>query len=329
MAIVYVTSIQKFSGKSALCVGLGKRLLKDGYSFCYMKPVSTMARLENGEVVDDDALFLKRLFNLPQSINEMVPITLTPQTVEAILRGKVEVDFEARLKEAFSRCGKDKDVLLLEGGGTLREGYIVNLSTPYVAKLLGAKELVVIKYDSDLSTVDDALTAKHRLGDSMLGVVLNRVPKPRMQFVEEVVRPYLERHGVRVFAVLPHERLLASISVGELAKVLDGEILCCPERSDELVEHIMVGAMTVDAALSYFRRRPNKAVITGGDRPDIQLAALETSTRCVILTGNLRPSPIILGRAEEVGVPMMLVRHDTFTTVEIIEQFFGKSRFYQ
>ncbi|RLC79465.1 MAG: hypothetical protein DRI61_07840, partial [Chloroflexi bacterium] len=204
-----------------------------------------------------------------------------------------------------------------------------NLSTPYVAKLLGAKELVVIKYDSDLSTVDDALTAKHRLGDSMLGVVLNRVPKPRMQFVEEVVRPYLERHGVRVFAVLPHERLLASISVGELAKVLDGEILCCPERSDELVEHIMVGAMTVDAALSYFRRRPNKAVITGGDRPDIQLAALETSTRCVILTGNLRPSPIILGRAEEVGVPMMLVRHDTFTTVEIIEQFFGKSRFYQ
>jgi len=70
-------------------------------------------------------------------------------------------------------------------------------------------------------------------------------------------------------------------------------------------------------------------VITGGDRPDIQLAALETSTKCLILTGNLRPSPIILGRAEEVGVPMILVKQDTLTTVEIIEQFFGKTRFHQ
>ena len=80
--------------------------------------------------------------------------------------------------------------------------------------------------------------------------------------------------------------------------------------------------------MTYFRRKPNKAVITGGDRPDIQLAALETSTKCLILTGNLQPSPIILGRAEEVGVPMILVRQDTLTTVEIIERFFGKTRFH-
>jgi len=59
------------------------------------------------------------------------------------------------------------------------------------------------------------------------------------------------------------------------------------------------------------------------------LAALETSTRCLILTGNLHPSPIILSRAEELGVPMILVPHDTLTTVEIIERFFGKTRFHQ
>jgi hypothetical protein len=48
----------------------------------------------------------------------------------------------------------------------------------------------------------------------------------------------------------------------------------------------------------------------------------------VILTGNLHPSPIILGRAEEVGVPMVLVRQDTLTAVEVIERFFGKTRFH-
>ena len=198
---LYIASVQPFSGKSALCVGLGMRFVKDGFSICYMKPVSTMARLENGEMVDDDAAFMKKMFNLPQSMNELVPVALTPQTVEAVLKGKSTVDFEARLKEAFSSCSLDKDVLLMEGGGSLREGYIVGLSTPYVANLLGARELVVIKYSSDLSVVDDALTAHHRLGDSMLGVVINMVPRPRMQFVEEVVRPFLEKKGVRVFAV--------------------------------------------------------------------------------------------------------------------------------
>jgi BioD-like phosphotransacetylase family protein len=92
---------------------------------------------------------------------------------------------------------------------------------------------------------------------------------------------------------------------------------------------MMVGAMSVDSALTYFRRKPNKAVITGGDRPDIQLAALETSTRCLILTGNLRPSPLILGRAEEAGVPIILTRYDTMRAVETIETFFGKTRFHQ
>jgi hypothetical protein len=149
-----------------------------------------------------------------------------------------------------------------------------------------------------------------------------------MPFVQEVVRPALEERGIPVLAVLPQERLLLSVSVGELAEFLSGKILCCPEKVDELVEHLMVGAMSVDSALTYFRRKPNKAVITGGDRPDIQLAALETSTKCLILTGNLRPSPIIMGRAEEVGVPMILVRQDTLSTVEVIERFFGKTRFH-
>ncbi|MFQ5947090.1 MAG: DRTGG domain-containing protein, partial [Anaerolineae bacterium] len=107
------------------------------------------------------------------------------------------------------------------------------------------------------------------------------------------------------------------------------KILNSPEKREELVYSLMIGAMGADHALSHFRRQPNKAVITGGDRPDIQLAALETSTTCLILTGNLAPSPTILGRAEEKGVPLLLASQDTLGAVQIIEQFFGKTRFHQ
>ena len=95
------------------------------------------------------------------------------------------------------------------------------------------------------------------------------------------------------------------------------------------MENLIVGAMGADSALAYFRRGPKKAVITGGDRPDIQLTAMETSTRCLILTGNIRPGPQIISRAEERGVPIVLTRHDTMTAIERIEGFFGKTRFYQ
>jgi len=198
-----------------------------------------------------------------------------------------------------------------------------------VADLLGAREVVVIRYEDPLQVMDDALESHAQMGESFAGVVVNSCPRLHMPMVQEELRPALEKRGIPVLAVLPLERLLQSISVAELASFLSGEVLCGEDHLDELVEHLMVGAMGVDSALAYFRRKPNKAVITGGDRPDIQLAALETSTRCLVLTGNLRPSPIILARAQEVGVPMILVRQDTMAAVETVERYFGKTRFRQ
>ena len=328
MKVLYITSTATFSGKTALCIGLGNKFRRDGFTIGYMKPVSTTARKVAGRIVDEDAQFIRQTFNLAEPLEAIAPIVLMPKVVEGILTGEEEADFVARLREAHAKVAQGKDVVILEGGAHCMEGSLINLSAPLVAGLLGARELVVIKYTSNL-VVDDALGAKTLFGDSMLGTVINAVPRQRMRFVQEMVKPYLEERGVKVFAVLPQERLLMSISVGQLADCLGAGIVCAPEASEELVEYLMVGAMNVDSALTYFRRKPNKAVITGGDRSDIQLAALETSTKCLILTGNLYPSPLILGRAEEVGVPVILTKQDTLTTVEIIEQFFGKTRLHQ
>ncbi|OGO66101.1 MAG: hypothetical protein A2029_06630 [Chloroflexi bacterium RBG_19FT_COMBO_47_9] len=128
---------------------------------------------------------------------------------------------------------------------------------------------------------------------------------------------------------MPEVRGLSALTVGELIKLLDAEVLTKYQRSEALVENLTVGAMTADAALSRFRKSSNKAVITGGDRTDIQLAALETSTTCLILTGNLRPSPLVIKQAEEFGIAVLLVRTNTMETIEQIEKFFGKTRLGQ
>jgi BioD-like phosphotransacetylase family protein len=325
---LYVSSTQVSSGKTAVCAGLLRRFHQDGLRVGYMKPVCTQTRLSPEQGIDEDTRFMKETFGLADPLEEMAPVTLTDKRLAAFLAGESE-DFRGRVRSALASIGKGKDVVVLEGGASLREGWIIDLAPPQTAKLLDAQGLEVVPYQSDLQVVDDLITARVRLEDRLLGAVVNRVPKQRLAFVQDQVRPYVEERGVPLFAIFPLERVLLSVSVAELSEGLAGQVLCCEEGLGELVEHVLVGAMSVDTALVYFRRKPNKAVVTGGDRSDIQLAALETSTRCLILTGNIHPTPQVMMRAEDRNVPIILTRHDTMTTVGLMEPHFGAARFHQ
>jgi hypothetical protein len=325
MANLYVTSAEPFSGKSALCIGLGTRFRADGLRAGYMKPVNVNSRLVDGVVFDEDVVFAKDVFEMAEPATLLGPVALTPGRMEQQLRGP-EADYEPRLVETFGQVSAGRDVMVLEGGRSWREGYIAGLSSRHVVELLKAQVLLVLRYDEVLM-VDRALAAQDHFGGTMIGVVINEAQPPQMERINEVVIPYLMRHNMRVFGVLPKDRLLAAPSVAELADGLNAEILCAGRCGDELVEHMLVGAMSAEAALSYFRRKPNKAVITGGDRADIQLAALVTSTRCLILTGNLYPSPVVLNRADELGVVVLLTDLDTLSAVEVVERYLGRGRF--
>jgi hypothetical protein len=327
MKSIYVTSGETFSGKSALCIGLGLRFRGDGYKVGYMKPVNVYCPLCDSIAFDEDVVFAKQVFEMPEPQELLCPVALTPAKLERQLRGP-EVDYAPRLRDVFAQVAGQRDIMVLEGGRSLREGYVAGLPPKKVVELIDAQVLAVMKFDEVLM-MDRVLTAQNYFGERLLGAVINEVPRQHAEWVQESVVPYLTRHQIRVFGAVPREQLLSAPSVAELAEGLDSEMLCAAEHSEELVEHMLVGAMGVESALSYFRRKPNKVVVTGGDRADIQLAALETSTRCLVLTGHIYPSPSVLNRAEELGVPVLLTKMDTLAAIEVIETYFGRSRFQQ
>ena len=324
---LYISSTQDFSGKSAICVALMHRLQQDGYNVGYLKPFSSAAWTLSESSVDEDARFIKGTFNLAEPLSTLAPVVLTQQQMEKIL-AEGGGDHRQVVKEAAAKAAAGKDVVVMEGSNNFREGYIVSLSPPQTAELLEAKVVTVIGYQDALQLVDDALMAQLRMGDRLAGVIINTVPKDQLTFVETDTKPFLKQQGVRVLAVLPQEPRLASISIGEIVTAVNGQLICngC---EDELVENLMVSSMNVEHSLEYFSRVANKAVIVGGDRPDVQLAALETSTKALILTGNFRPTPMIEDRAEERSIAIIVSKHDTFTTIEKVERFFGKTRFRQ
>ncbi len=326
MKSLYITSVEKYSGKTALCLALGKLYQEKGFNVGYLKPFSLRPWRVNNKIADEDASFVIDILGINAKPWEIAPVVVTREMLRDHLTGKEKVDYMPRVLEAAKQLEKKKDLLLLEGGGSLREGYVMNLPTPEVAKELGSAILVVVKYCEDACLLDDVLAAKFRLPDSLSGVVINRVPQHALSFVNDIVVPYLEKEGVPILGVLPEDRELAALSVGEIIEALDAKVLTSCVDEEALVEALMVGAMTEDSALRRFRKQPNKAVITGGDRTDIQLAAMETSTNCLILTGNLHPNNLIIKQAEDMCVPILLVPGNTMETVETLDRIFGKTR---
>ena len=144
--------------------------------------------------------------------------------------------------------------------------------------------------------------------------------------MQNSIKPFIEQRQIPVLGLLPRHRVLRSISVGELVQQLQAKVLCCEERLDLLVENQQIGAMGVNLAMRYFHAGRNLAIVTGGDRMDLHLAALEASTHCLILTGNIQPSDTVLRRAEEVEVPVLSVAFDTLQTVSFIESAFESLR---
>jgi uncharacterized protein len=332
MKSLYITSVERYSGKTATCLALGKHFMADGYQVGYIKPLSmqpfrlTDPKTGSFHIADEDAAFVKEILGLTQEPWELSPIVLTTEFLEQDLKTDLTSELQEKVKQSYSAAIKGKDILLLEGGSTLREGYVIGLPNPTVAKLLDCQVLIVVRYRGEVQTLDDILAAKFWMGEALRGAIINRIPAEAMAFVTQSARPYLEKQGIPVFGSLPDSRGLSALTVNELIKVLDAEVLTKSTRPQALVENLTVGAMTADTALSRFRKVSNKAVITGGDRTDIQLAALETSTTCLVLTGNLRPSPLVVKQSEEFGVAVLLVRTNTMETIEAIDRVFGKTR---
>ncbi|MFC2058442.1 DRTGG domain-containing protein [Chloroflexota bacterium] len=305
MTSLYITSMSVAGGKTTLCAGLGAKLKSKGKRVGFLKP-SGAAGAEGG---DRDAEFIKQTLALEETLEVICPAS-------------------SAIKDAYSKVSKDKDVVLMEGVGDFREGSELAQEMVQIVKDLAAKAVLIARYESGIE-VDKVAAAAKMLSDQLLGVVVNAVPERKMEWAKDTLVPALEQQGVKVLGVIPEDRVLFTISVGELAETLEGNILNNSEHGDELVESLMVGALSVDPAPSYLNVKENKAVITRGDRPDIQLAALEGSTRCLVLTDDIEPVPMILSRAQEREIPVVSVKTSTLSAMEAVEDVLNKARFHQ
>ncbi len=321
---VYIASVDTYSGKSLAALALGLHLREAGHRVGYFKPLGALPVTVRDVTTDEDAYFVSNRLNPDAPLDAICPVLLTPELTQRALREDV-AGLKEQIKEGFDRVAADRDVVIIGGLGKLARGSLLGLSGPAIAELLEARVVVLSKFVPDVS-VEEVLLARRLLGERFAGVIFNFVAPDDEEAVHGELGQHLERRGIPVLGVLPPDELLSAITVRELMANLPAKLLCCEKGVDELIVHFVIGAMGVASAAKYFRQLADKAVITGGDRADIQLAALQTATKAIVLTGNIYPSAVIVKRAQQLGIPLLLASHDTLATVARIEEILGRLR---
>jgi len=304
LVALYVASSEAGAGKTAICAGVGKHLRDNGSKVGFLKVTTT------DKAVDSDAAFMKGFLALEEPIDSVCPV-ITDQN-----------NMTSKIKGAYDKVSPGKDVVIIEGAGEQSTGE----DSHKLVEAMDARVIIVVAYSKKLS---QTVSSYKDFGERLLGIVVNKAPGSQLERVHSELSTQFGEAGVSILGVLPEDRVLFTLTVGELAEHLGGEILNGNEKSVELVENVMLGAMAIDPGLEYFGRKTSKAVVVRGERADMQLAALETSTRCLVLSGDAPPNPVVLRRAEDKKVPIILAKEDVIAIVARIEEALDKARFNQ
>jgi BioD-like phosphotransacetylase family protein len=130
MIPLFFISNQPFSGKSSMCVGVGKLFAEKGLKVGYMKPVGTLPTRVGGITTDEDAQYISNILGVKEELEDICPIVLTQQYNREGLKDKnFSKGFIDLIKNSYNRIQKGKDIIILEGAKSIEDGYFLGISS--------------------------------------------------------------------------------------------------------------------------------------------------------------------------------------------------------
>ncbi len=330
---IFLAATGQNRGKTTVSLGLTAAILDRGLRLGFMKPVGQRYLVVDGTRADEDAVLLKEVFDLPDALNDMSPVTLPRHFTTDFVMGRVHDDLAAGVCEAFGRVAADKDLVLVEGTGHAGVGAVVGLSNATAAALLDAPVVIVseggVGRPIDEIVLNSALFERH--GVRVLGAIVNKVDVESHPQLGEVLRRGLGQHGIELLGCIPYSEFLANPSLELVVTHLDGELLAGAATPGLTIGAVSIGAMQAGHAIS--RLRDRTLLITPGDREDLVLAAVAANrvvathpkVTGIVLTGGFRPSASVLGELQAAGTFTYLVETDTYRTAQALDEILVKT----
>lgn len=296
MGALYITSNTGAAGKTTIAAAIGQLLAGDGKKAAYLK-------VGSGEAAAADAAFMKDILKLDGAVDTL---TAAP----------------ADVKKAYDAAAKGRDTVIIEGlPGTEK-------ASAEIAAAVDAKVVFVDAYAADMSLVELA-AGYNSFGKRLAGVIFNNVPAGKLEAIKADVSAGLGKAGIKTLGFMPEDRTLCSLSVAELAEGLGGKILNNADRAAALVSNFMLGIIGLDRNPVYFQRQAAKAVLLPAQRGALAMAALDTDTACLVLTGGGEAHDTVKEMAAAKKVPLIQAPAETEAVIAAVEKMLAESRFHQ
>lgn len=174
---LFITGTDTGVGKTFFACGLAALLKDSGYKVGVMKPAETGCIEKDGELVPQDAIYLKEASGCAEPMERICPYRFPDPLAPSIAaeRAGVKIDVD-HLLDVYHDIGSRHDVTLVEGAG----GLMVPLLPSYTyADLAGVLKLpVIVVAVNKLGAINHLLlTLEHATckGLSVWGYVLNRM----------------------------------------------------------------------------------------------------------------------------------------------------------
>ncbi|MBD0824671.1 phosphate acetyltransferase [Aestuariibaculum marinum] len=328
---IYVATIEPNSGKSVVVLGLMRMLLGKTAKVGYFRPI-----IDDPKSDETDIHINTVLSHFEIDINYKNAYAFTRNEVLELYNNGKSGDVIDKIITKYKYLEERFDYILVEGTDFSSENSTLELDlNMLISKNLSLPVIIVSQgVNKSVKEIIDNVQLAHdtfKQEVDVLSIIANKVNPQDAEPLKELLQSRIpENTDVTVIPRIPS---LASPTVKEIVKLLDGTVIFGKDHLNNLIENYSVGAMQLRNYLTHLK--DNSLVITPGDRADIILGALQANISKnypkisgIVLTGGLIPEDPILKLIEGLSsvVPIISVKDGTYYSTNRIGK--TKSKIY-
>jgi len=330
---IYISSIYQNAGKTTLALGLYKIFIERAMKTAFLKPVGQQTVAIKDAEIDKDSYLIGEVYRCRKDLKYMSPVTIGPGFTERYIFGPQKDLLRSKIQVAFDRLVQDKEAIIIEGTGHAGVGSVVDVSNADVAKMLGAKVIMVA--EGGIGRSIDEIALNRALFDlrqvEVLGVVINKVLPEKYEKIKKVLAQGLQNKGLRLLGVIPIDPILRDPTVEHLMNRLQMKLICGKTNLKRRVQNTIVAAMEPENMVEHIKE--GTLILTSGDRVDNIMVAVSShlimqgkknQVAGIILTGGLIPDEKILSLLRRSRIPVLVTNEDTYKVAGRIENLICK-----
>lgn len=333
---IFIAATRQNDGKTTTSLGLFGALRERTDRVGFIKPVGQRFVDFEGQRVDEDTVLLDSIFNVRIPIDAMSPVGIDGTFTRRYLDNPADsleliVD---KMCRAFDRAAYERDYIIIEGSGHAGVGSVFDMSNAHVAKLLGAKAIIVAQGGIGRPVDEVALNKAlfDQQGVEVIGAILNKVQPEKSDIVRHYAGEGLRRLGVPLLGVIPMQKRLAAPNLAQIVEEIGGRWLNGRQHAqNERILKVVIGAMAARGIIDYLQ--PGVLIITPGDRDEVLFAALagegisgKKVVSGIVLTRNILPHPKLMEMLSQTNIPCVICSEESYAVASRINNMTIKTQ---